>query len=43
VMVYVGGEAESIAGGVRLAQEVLDNGAARQRLDDWVRASKAPP
>jgi anthranilate phosphoribosyltransferase len=34
--IYVAGRAESIADGVRVAQETIDTGAARQALDRYV-------
>ncbi|MEA3297205.1 MAG: anthranilate phosphoribosyltransferase [candidate division Zixibacteria bacterium] len=38
-MICVAGRAESIKDGVIQAMRVLDNGAARQKLEDWVKAS----
>jgi len=38
-MIYVGGEAESIADGVAAASRAIDSGAAKAKFEDWVRAS----
>jgi anthranilate phosphoribosyltransferase len=40
-MLYVAGKVESIADGVAKAQEAIDSGAARSKLDEWVAGSKA--
>ena len=37
---YAANVAESIADGIRLAQEVLANGAARAKLDEFARCTQ---
>ena len=34
---YLAGKAESIAGGVKMAQEIIDSGAAKKKLEEFVR------
>lgn len=38
---YIGGKAESLADGIRLARELVDSGAAERKLDDFIKASRA--
>ncbi len=38
--IYVGGRAESVAAGVRAAEESIDSGAAREVLAAYVRRSR---
>lgn len=38
-MMYVAGKADSIAGGVAMAGEGIDSGAASDKLDEWVESS----
>jgi anthranilate phosphoribosyltransferase len=39
--IYAGGRAESVADGVRVAQEAVDSGAARRTLDRFLEVSRA--
>ncbi len=39
VMIYVGGNAASIADGVEAALQAIDSGSARATLDNWIEAS----
>ena len=36
---YVAGKAESIESGIRLAEELIDNGAAMRKLEQFVKLS----
>lgn len=36
---YIGGKADSIASGIKLAEELIDNGAAMAKLEAYVKAS----
>lgn len=37
--IYVGGKADSIASGVKLAAELIDNGSALRKLDEYIKSS----
>lgn len=39
VAIYVSGKAESIAQGIEMAKEVIDNGKAKAKLDEFVKAT----
>lgn len=39
--IYIGGKAASMAAGIKLAQEIIDSGAAIKKLDEFIAASKA--
>jgi len=36
---YIGGAADSLEAGIKLAGELIDSGAAKAKLDDFVRYS----
>lgn len=36
---YIGGAAASLEDGIRLAGELIDNGAAKAKLDEFIRYS----
>lgn len=38
--IYLGGKAESMAEGIKMAEELIDSGAAVKKLDEFVEASK---
>ncbi|MBE6005319.1 MAG: anthranilate phosphoribosyltransferase [Lachnospiraceae bacterium] len=37
--IYIGGKADSIASGVKLAEELIDNGSAFRKLDEYIKCS----
>ncbi len=37
--IYIGGKADSIASGVKLAEELIDNGSALRKLDEYIKCS----
>ncbi|MBP3803494.1 MAG: anthranilate phosphoribosyltransferase [Oribacterium sp.] len=37
--IYIGGRADSIASGVKLAEELIDNGSALRKLDEYIKCS----
>lgn len=37
--IYIGGKADSIASGVKLAEELIDNGSALKKLDEYIKCS----
>ena len=37
--IYIGGRADSIASGVKLAEELIDNGSALKKLDEYIKCS----
>ncbi len=37
--IYIGGKAESMAEGIRIAQEIIDSGKAMQKLEEFIRCS----
>ena len=37
--IYVGGKADSVASGIKLAAELIDNGSALKKLDDYIKCS----
>ena len=36
---YLGGKADSIKDGVRLAEEIIDSGKAKKKLEDFIKFS----
>ena len=39
--IYIGGKADSIAEGIKLAAELIDSGAAMKKLDEFIKASNS--
>ena len=39
--IYIGGKAESVAEGIKLAAELVDSGAALKKLEDFIRESNS--
>ena len=37
---YIGGKADSLKSGVELAAQLIDSGAADQKLDEFIKASQ---
>lgn len=38
---YIAGKAETLEAGVRMAEQLIDNGAAQKKLDEFIEKSNA--